>query len=157
MGGRWFLATHPSTGELSYGDLSRSIFPFRTMKPTQTYPLYYLFILVTICAVLAAMLVTVIPSLLDGGWSIGYIATWIVVAGILSAILGTLVGLYHVNRARGIIYGATLGFVLGSTVSLLFFVDQRYLGQLLAAQIGGAILLVCVTACLSLGIRRNSP
>jgi hypothetical protein len=48
-----------------------------------------------------------------------------------------------------------LGLVLGSALSLLFFVEQEYFGQLLAAQIGGAILLVCVAACFSLGVRRS--
>lgn len=123
----------------------------------KTYPLYFLFVLVTICAVLAAMLVTVIPSLLSSRWSIEYVATWMVSGGLLTAALGTLVGRHHVNRAKGAIYGGTLGFVLGAVVSVLFFVNEQHFGQLLAAQIGGAILLVCVAAYLSLGIRRNSP
>ena len=103
------------------------------------------------------MLVTVIPSLLSSRWSIEYVATWIVSAGLLTAALGTLVGQHHVNRTRGTIYGGSVGFVLGAAVSLLFFVNEQHFGQLLAAQIGGAILLVCVAACLSLGIRRNLP
>ena len=124
---------------------------------TKTYPLYFLFVLVTICAVLAAMLVTVVPSLRRSHWSIDYVATWIVSAGLLTAALGTLVGRHHVNRVKGTLFGGSLGFVLGAAVGPLFFVNERHFGQLLAAQIGGAILLVCVAACLSLGIRRISP
>ncbi len=127
------------------------------MKQKQTYPLYFLFVLVTICAVLMGMLVTVIPSLLSSSWGGVSIATCIILTGAFTAIMGILIGRHHVNRTIGTMYGGTLGFVLGAAVSLLFFVDEQHFGQLLAVQIGGAILLVCVSACLSLGRQRDSP
>ncbi len=127
------------------------------MKQKQTYPLYFLFVLVTICAVLMGMLVTVIPSLLSSSWGGVSIATSIVLTGLFTAVLGILIGLHHVNRSMGVMYGGSLGFVLGAGVSPLFFVDEQHFGQLLATQIGGAILLLCVAACLSLGRRRDGP
>ena len=127
------------------------------MKRKQTYPLYFLFLLVTICAVLTGMLVTVIPSMLSHRWGGDSIATWIVATGSFAAILGSLIGRHHVNRVLGTTYGGSLGFVLGAAVSLLFFVDEQHFTQLLVVQIGGAILLVCVAACLSLGRKRDLP
>ena len=103
------------------------------------------------------MLVTVIPSLLSSSWGGVAIATCIVATGLLTAALGTLIGRHHVYRTIGTMYGGALGFVFGAAVSLLFFVDEQHFGQLLAAQIGGAILLVCVAACLSLGRQRDGP
>ncbi len=113
--------------------------------------------LVTICAVLTGMLVPVIPSLLSSSWGSVNVAICIVATGLLTAALGTLIGRHHVNRTIGTIYGGTLGILIGAAVSLLYFVDEQHFGQLLAAQIGGAILLVCVAACLSLGRHRDGP
>lgn len=124
------------------------------MRENKTYPLYFLFVLVTVCAVAIAMLTHILPAL--GNIGIDTILGTAIIGGVAGAALGLIMGAYRIDRGMGILVCGNLGLIIGSFVTLLFHVDSEAFPQLVASQVGGAVLIVFLAAILRFGIRNET-
>ena len=124
------------------------------MRQNRTYPLYFLFVLVTVCAVAVTMLTHVLPALASAGPRTT-IKT-LITGGVAGAVLGMIMGAYRIDRGMGILVCANLGLVIGGLVTLLFHVDADAFPRLIASQVGGAVLIVFLAALLRFGIRNET-
>ena len=64
--------------------------------------------------------------------------------GLLGAVLGGLIGLFHYRRWHGLSYGLLTGFVVGACVGPVL-TSQNY-GQIVATCLGGSLLLVILAS-----------
>lgn len=60
--------------------------------------------------------------------------------GILGGVLGGLIGLFHYRRLRGLSWGLLTGSVVGVCIGPVL--SSRHYGQVMAACLGGSLLLV---------------
>lgn len=123
------------------------------MAENKTFPLYFLFVLVTFVAVALAMYAAVINNL-DLTFSAAINVTGL--GAIVGFSLGLLVGLYHVRQIWGAALGGLLGTLLGSGVVCLYFVDENAFPKLVTAQVGGSVFILFLAALLRFGVRTES-
>ena len=122
----------------------------------KTYPLSFLFVLVTICAVGAGILANLISAFNGATIGTNQLQQTLVAGGFCGAILGFIMGCYRVDRGSGIFICGALGTMIGAVATCLYHVPADAFAKLLAAQIGGAVLILFLAAILRFGIRKDT-
>jgi hypothetical protein len=117
------------------------------------YPLTALFVLVGICAVLAAMLGPAINTVTARRTEMSTFVGSAVGSSILVAILGLVIGLYHHRRLRGVLVGGATGGIVGFLVGPLTVVPVEGLASLIVASLGGSVTLVAIGVIVRVRVR----
>jgi hypothetical protein len=123
------------------------------MRENRTYPLSFLFILVTMCAVMLGMLANTARSLDVVAKAV---ASATVAGALVGMVLGVILGCYHLRRGRGILWGGLMGLIMGGSCSCFYFVDQEVFPKLVVSQIGGAVMILFLAAIFRYGIRNEA-
>ncbi len=108
------------------------------------YPLSALFLLVTACGVVLAMVTPIFRGPQTAGLTELLVAS-LVGGGVLS-LVGLLLGLFHYSRWRGVLAGMLLGGVLGVLLGPLIFAAPAGLPLVLLSSLGGAGVILGVAA-----------
>lgn len=126
------------------------------MSEKKTYPLSFLFVIVTICAVIIAMFVTFLPALYDASVGKHVFAGAFLWGGLAGGILGMIMGCYRINRGYGVLICGVLGVLVGSTTTCLVLVDADSFPRLVTSQVGGSVLIVFLAALVRFGVRKEN-
>lgn len=113
-------------------------------SPSRGYPLSALFLLVTACGVVLAMVTPIFRGPQEAGWTELLIAA-LAGGGVLS-LAGLLLGLFHYSRWRGVLAGTLLGGLLGLLLGPLIFAAPDNLPLVLLSSLGGAVVILGVAA-----------
>jgi hypothetical protein len=120
-------------------------------RPQRGYPLSALFVLIAVCAILAAMLAPVLRAAVAGRFPPDDLASVVMGSGIAIGLLGVFIGLHHHRRRYGMGIGVATGAVMAALIGPLLLTPHRQFPSLIAAALGGsaALLLVGVVAGLA--------
>ena len=114
----------------------------------RNYPLSALFVLMAACGVITALMTPVVRAVVAG--SVG--APEAVFAGFLGLIavmlLGGVVGLYHCQHGRGLLWGLLTGAVIGVVAGPVVLSPASAFSSLIAMSAGGAVVLLLVGVAL---------
>jgi len=110
----------------------------------RAYPLSALLLLVTASAVIMAVAAPIVRVPREAG--LGELLGAAIAGGVLLAVLGSLLGLFHHSRWRGVLWGGLLGGVLGVLLGPLIFVPPASFPEVLLPALGGALVIVGVAA-----------
>ena len=108
------------------------------------YPLSALFLLVTAAGVVLAMVAPVVRGPREAGF--GEMLGAAIVGGVALSLLGSVLGLFHYSRWRGVLWGLLLGGVLGLFLGPMMFLPPTSLPLVLLNSLGGAVVIICVGA-----------
>ena len=108
------------------------------------YPLSALLLLVTASAVIMAVAAPIVRGPREAGW--GELLAASIGGGVLLGVLGSLLGLFHYSRWRGVLCGAPLGGLLGLLLGPLLFVPPASFPEVALTALGGALVIVGVAA-----------
>ncbi|MCP4193487.1 MAG: hypothetical protein GY768_22975 [Planctomycetaceae bacterium] len=129
------------------------------MNSPRRFPLSVLFFLVTVAGVAVSLIapafaaVPSFASLLSGdAASLPALLAWPAGFGLLGALLGCVIGLYHYRRRRGVGWGGLSGLLTGGCLGSVATIDDY--DQLAATCIIGSLLLVGYGAFARIGTRR---
>lgn len=134
-------------------EASSSVAPAPTPAPNHSgYPLSALFVVVTVCAILAAMLSPLARGQFDGtmlaGSTIGL--------GLLGLLAGFVVGATYPSRLTFIPLGSLSGLLLGLCLGPLVVLPVHSLATIFAACVGGAVAIVGVAVIVRLAERKRN-
>ena len=121
----------------------------------KTYPLSFLFVIVTICAVIIAMCVTFLPAFHDISVGKSVFAKALAWGGLGGGILGMIMGCYRIHRGYGVLVCGLIGVFVGSITSCLVLVDADSFPKLVTSQVGGSVLILFLAALLRFGVRKE--
>jgi hypothetical protein len=121
------------------------------MKPVSAaasrgYPLISLFLVITACGIVAALMGPTARAIGSGSVSLQDAVLSSVASTVAVSILGGIVGLFHYRRARGFCWGLATGAVIGTFVGPLTLAPREVFGALLALSLGGAVVIVLISA-----------
>ena len=106
------------------------------------YPLSLLFLVTTICAVMAGGIQLAVRH----RTSMGSSENGIGLGAILGAMVGLIVGIWHVNRNIGMMVGVGVGGCVGTFVGACALVDESRFGSLYLLQTLGALGIVVLVS-----------
>jgi len=115
-----------------------------TERPQHGYPLSALFVLLAVCAVLAAMFAPVVRGVVEEKIPAGMFSASMPATAFLMAILGLIVGLHHHRRGLGAGLGVATGFVMGLLIGPLALCPPEGFPKLVVAAVGGSATLVLI-------------
>jgi len=119
------------------------------------YPLMLLFLVITCCASLFALVSVGVRTVMVDYFSPGEIVGAFIFSAMFSIVTGGIVGAYHFERLKGFFIGGFTGIGLAFLLGPMLLVGSQDALALLVAQFGGALLVV-VVATLSLFNQPNA-
>ena len=108
------------------------------------YPLTALFVLVGICAILAALLNPAIHAVTTRQANLSSFFGAAIGSAIYIGILGVFVGLFHHNRGRGVLLGGATGGIVGFFIGPLAIVPVEGFASVIVAGLGGSVTLIAL-------------
>jgi hypothetical protein len=114
------------------------------------YPLNTLFLLIAACAAVLAMLAPMVQGRAGPGVGGNELLGSALAGGMVLTVLGAIVGLFHYERFKGVLYGILVGAALGLVFGPVAFIPISDFPLVLATSIGGALLIVAVATVLRL-------
>lgn len=108
------------------------------------YPLAALFVLVTACAALIAVITPVVQHLLKGDTSLEIILAALIGGGVGGLILGLVVGTVQHGWRLGLPVGSVIGLLLGLVAGLLAIAPTDQLPRMAIALVVGSGLMIGV-------------
>lgn len=123
----------------------------------QTYPLSLLIVILTGCAVLAAVIAPQVRKFELDDWlnNVDRLVGAIVACGLGGALLGAFIGLHQFRRWQGVLTGAILGLFIGPVAGLLMTIDRQSVGSVVQAVLIGCAILVATAWLIRPGIRED--
>ncbi len=112
------------------------------------YSLGTLFLLIAACAVVIGMVTPVLRG--DAHVGAEELIGSSISCGIVSLIIGGLVGLFHYSRPRGVGWGVIVGGLIGLVCGPIMFVPPKEFSFFFSTAVGGAVLIVGVAAVIRL-------
>ncbi len=110
------------------------------------FPLSSLFILIALCAVLAAHLNSLATAQPQSDLSDNAVLTVTLLGMLFGACFGVVIGLYHFQRARGVSLGLTTGIVLGAMCGFILAISVSQAWRTVLTSTAGAVILLSVAA-----------
>ncbi len=117
------------------------------------YPLGALFVLLAACAVVSALLSPVAHAVVDGNIPLSQLVWSCLIGGIVLAMIGAVIGLYHYRPVRGFGWGVLTGGALGLLLGPLMLAPPESLGSLVTVSLGGSIVLLITGGVFGFGIK----
>ena len=116
------------------------------ISASQGFPLSSLFILIALFAVLAAHLSSLATPQQRSELSVTTVITVPLVGVFLGACFGVIIGLYHFQRARGVLLGLATGVVMGAICGIILAISVSLAWQMALTSTAGAVVLLGVAA-----------
>lgn len=123
------------------------------------YPLGSLFLLVTACAVILALILPLVRGWTKLTAGDNDILVALILGGLALAFVGMLLGLFHRPRWLGAAWGLLIGCLMGIAFGLVLFIPPDEFPIVLSTALGGGLLIVLLAALLgqSAGIGAATP
>jgi len=116
----------------------------------RTYALSMLFLLVTACAAMTAMVALLVRAGERWGIGVGDAVKASIQWAIAFLCVGAFVGCLHARPMRGILWGVLLGLILGLLAGPVALVPSSHLPLVLLTSMVGAAMLLAVSATIRL-------
>jgi uncharacterized membrane protein len=110
----------------------------------QGYPLGALFVLVTLCAVLAAGVSPLVQMAKDGDIEPSSVLIALACGALCGITIGIIIGLLQFRIGLGMILGAGAGAVIGAAAGAMSLLSSDQMVTAAAAMTAGSGLVVCV-------------
>jgi hypothetical protein len=123
-------------------------------RTTSGYPLVALFLLLTACGIIAALVGPAARAISAGevGWDDALLAA--ILSSVGAAGLGAVIGMFHYRRGRGLLWGLLVGSVIGVFLGPLMLAPASSFGSVIALSFGGAAVIVLVMVMFHVTSRR---
>lgn len=117
------------------------------------YPLIALFLVITACGVVAALIGPAIRSVADG--KIGVVDALLSagIGSIVGTVIGGAVGVFHYRRARGFGWGLLVGAVIGLFAGPLVLVPRESFGTVVTLSFAGSVVILLISAAFRISAR----
>jgi len=112
--------------------------------PARGYPLGALFVLVTVCAVLAAGVTPLVQMVQQGNVESMPFVLALAAGALGGMVIGVIMGLMQFRMGLGVILGTTLGLILGGTAGAMSLLSAHQLLTTALAMTAGSGLIVIV-------------
>jgi hypothetical protein len=119
--------------------------------PTRGYPLGALFVLVTVCAVLAAGVTPLVQMVQQGNIESMQFVIALAAGALSGMVIGVILGLMQFRMGIGVLMGTAIGVILGGTAGALSLLTGHQLLTAVMAMTAGSGLIVIVAVVM----RRN--
>ena len=116
------------------------------------YPLSALFVILAACAVVSALLTPVARAVVIGELTLAQVVGASIVAAILVAMIGGVIGLYHYRPLRGAGWGVLTGGVIGLLIGPLMLAPPEAITEVVTVSIVGSIVLLITGAAFGCGM-----
>ncbi len=117
---------------------------------SRSYPLSSLFLLVTACAAMLAMIALLARPREGMRAGVGDAVASSVCVAVIFLFVGAFVGCFHARRLRGMLWGAAVGLILGLFVGPVLLIPSSELPFVLLTSMLGAAMLLAVSATIRL-------
>jgi hypothetical protein len=109
-----------------------------------SFPLALMIVVLTGCAVLAAVVAPVVRNFKLEDWfdNSRQIAGAALVTLLGGALLGKIIGLHQFHRKSGVVFGAVMGAMIAPAAALLMTVDRKSVGPVVQAVLIGCAILI---------------
>jgi hypothetical protein len=108
-------------------------------RSSRGFPLFALFLLVALFAVVAAQLSWLATGVVEAPWAMGTAAA---LGGASGLVFGLMIGLYHFRRIRGALIGMATGLVFGAMTGTICNVAIAYPWATYCMSMAGGVTLV---------------
>lgn len=125
----------------------------RKVQPSRGYPLIALFLILTACGVVAALVGPAMRGIFEGKIGAWNAAATIVASSVSIMVLGGIVGLFHFHRGRGLLWGLITGAAVGTFVGPIVIAPREALGTIVGLSLGGSAIVVLVAAAYRMSSR----
>jgi hypothetical protein len=113
-------------------------------EPARGYPLIALFLVLTACGVVAALVAPALRTIFDGKIGAKDAVTACIVSSVCIMALGGIIGLFHFHRGRGFLLGIITGGAVGIFVGPMVMAPREALGTIVGLSVGGSAIVVLV-------------
>jgi hypothetical protein len=126
------------------------------LAPTRGYPLIALFLILTACGIVAALVGPAMRNVMEGKIGARDAALAIMGCSISIMALGGLIGLFHFHRGRGFLWGIITGGVIGVFVGPMMMAPRTAMGTLVGLSLGGSAIIVLVAVAYRISVRPSA-
>jgi hypothetical protein len=128
--------------------------PVNSAKTQRGYPLIALFLVITGCGVIAALVAPAMRGIISGTVGSGDAVAAGTACAVLIMVLGGIVGVFHYHRGRGFVWGLLTGATIGIFAGPMIIAPRGELGTMLGLSMGGTAVIMMVTVAFRLASRR---
>jgi hypothetical protein len=129
--------------------------PTKSSSSQRGYPLIALFLVITGCGIIAALVGPAMRGIFAGSVGPGDAAYTSTASAILIMTLGGIVGMFHYHRGRGFFWGLVTGSAIGIFVGPMMMTPRGSLNAMLGLSVGGTAVILLVTTAFRLAARRT--
>ena len=119
-------------------------------KLGNNFSLSFLFLVLTLCGIVAGLISAIIPREGESYISVDYPLAVVACMIIGCMIAGLIIGAHHHRRSVGVGIGFAAGILAGLALAPMCFAPASAAGRMLIIQLGGGVLLVVLAASLRL-------
>ncbi len=116
----------------------------------RSYSLSALFLLVTACAAMTAMVALLVRTYERFGIGVGDVVKASIQWSIAFLCIGAIIGCFHARPGRGMLWGALIGLILGLLAGPVALIPSSHLPFILLTSMIGAVVLLAVSATIRL-------
>jgi hypothetical protein len=117
------------------------------------YPLIALFLVITACGIIAALIGPAARAISDGRVGVREAFFSSVLSTVVVMLMGGIIGMFHYRRARGFGWGLLTGAVIGIFVGPLILAPHEAFGAVLALSFGGAVVIILISVAFRIAAR----
>ena len=117
------------------------------------YPLIALFLVITACGIIAALIGPAARAISDGRVGVREALVSSILSTVVVMLTGGIVGMFHYRRARGFGWGLLTGAVIGMFVGPLILAPLEAFGAVLALSFGGAVVIILISVAFRIAAR----
>jgi hypothetical protein len=125
-----------------------------TSPRTGGYPLIALFLVITACGIIAALIGPAARAVSDGRIGVRDAVLSSIISTVFVMLTGGIVGTFHYRRARGFCWGLITGAVIGVFVGPLVLAPRDAFGAVLALSFGGAAVIILISVAFRIASRK---
>ena len=129
--------------------------PTKSSTTQRGYPLIALFLVITGCGIIAALVGPAMRGIFSGSVGPSDVAYTGAASAILIMTLGGIVGMFHYHRGRGFFWGLVTGSAIGIFVGPMMMTPRGALSSMLGLSVGGTAVILLVTTAFRLAARRT--
>jgi hypothetical protein len=118
------------------------------------YPLIALFLVLTGCAIIAALVGPAARAVSDGKIGLADALLSMLVGSVVVMVMGGIVGLFHYRRARGFGWGLLTGGVIGLFVGPIVLAPRESFATVISLSVGGAVMIILIGVAFRLSSRK---
>lgn len=122
-------------------------------RATGGYPLIALFLVLTACGVIAALIGPAVRAVADGKVGVMDAVLAACAGATAGTIVGGVVGLFHYRRTRGFAWGLLVGATIGLFSGPLVLVPRESFGTVVTLAFAGSVVILLISAAFRVSAR----